>query len=89
MILECKELTKWYGDTAAVAELTLNLSEGKIYGFLGENGSGKTTWMKMVAGLTKPSQRRYNMLSATERFCAKILRCISAGRGATAGGNCI
>lgn len=55
MILECKELTKWYGDTAAVAELTLNLSEGKIYGFLGENGSGKTTWMKMVAGLTKPS----------------------------------
>ena len=49
MILECKELTKWYGDTAAVAELTLNLSEGKIYGFLGENGSGKTTWMKMVA----------------------------------------
>ena len=54
MILECKELTKWYGDTTAVAELTLNLTEGKIYGLLGENGSGKTTWMKMVAGLTKP-----------------------------------
>lgn len=54
MILECKELTKWYGDTTAVADLTLNLAEGKIYGLLGENGSGKTTWMKMVAGLTKP-----------------------------------
>lgn len=54
MILECKELTKWYGDTTAVADLTLNLAEGKIYGLLGENGSGKTTWMKMVAGLVKP-----------------------------------
>lgn len=36
MILECKELTKWYGDTTAVAELTLNLTEGKIYGLLGK-----------------------------------------------------
>ena len=37
-------------------DLTLNLDKGKIYGLLGENGSGKTTWMKMVAGLTKPGR---------------------------------
>lgn len=54
MMLECNRLTKWYGDKAAVADLTLDLEEGKLYGLLGENGSGKTTWMKMVAGLTKP-----------------------------------
>ena len=30
MMLECKELTKWYGDTTAVADLTVNLAEGKI-----------------------------------------------------------
>lgn len=56
MMLECRELTKWFGSKAAVADLTLNLEKGKIYGLLGENGSGKTTWMKMVAGLTKPAR---------------------------------
>ena len=56
MMLECRELTKWFGSKAAVADLTLNLDKGKVYGLLGENGSGKTTWMKMVAGLTKPGR---------------------------------
>lgn len=54
MMLECKEVTKSYRGNDAVSNLTLDLEEGKIYGLLGENGSGKTTWMKMVAGLTKP-----------------------------------
>lgn len=56
MMLECRELTKWFGSKEAVADLTLNLDKGKVYGLLGENGSGKTTWMKMVAGLTKPGR---------------------------------
>ena len=56
MMLECRELTKWFGSKEAVADLTLNLDKGKIYGLPGENGSGKTTWMKMVAGLTKPGR---------------------------------
>ncbi len=56
MMLECKELTKWYGGVEAAAGLNLDLEEGKIYGLLGENGSGKTTWMKMIAGLTKPGR---------------------------------
>ena len=40
MMLECRELTKWFGAKEAVADLTLNLDKGKIYGLLGENGSG-------------------------------------------------
>lgn len=55
-MLECRELTKWFGAKEAVADLTLRLDGGKIYGLLGENGSGKTTWMKMVAGLAKPGR---------------------------------
>ena len=56
MILECRNLTKTYRGKRAVSNLNVRLEEGKIYGLLGENGSGKTTWMKMMAGLAKPSQ---------------------------------
>ena len=56
MILECRNLTKSYRGKRAVSNLNVRLEEGKIYGLLGENGSGKTTWMKMMAGLAKPSQ---------------------------------
>ena len=54
MILECRNLTKSYRGKRAVSNLNVRLEEGKIYGLLGENGSGKTTWMKMMAGLAKP-----------------------------------
>ena len=56
MILECRNLTKSYRGKRAVSNLNVRLEEGKIYGLLGENGSGKTTWMKMMAGLAKPYQ---------------------------------
>lgn len=55
MILECRGLNKTYIKKKAVIDFNISLKEGKIYGLLGENGSGKTTWMKMVAGLTKPT----------------------------------
>ena len=51
-MLECIGLSKTYRMKQAVAGISLRLEEGKIYGLLGENGSGKTTWMKMIAGLT-------------------------------------
>ena len=55
-MLECRNLTKTYRGKKAVSNLSIRLDAGKIYGLLGENGSGKTTWMKMAAGLTKLSQ---------------------------------
>lgn len=55
MILECRNLSKTFLSKKAVVNFNLMLQEGKIYGLLGENGSGKTTWMKMIAGLTKPT----------------------------------
>ena len=55
MILECKDLTKTFVGKRAVSNVNLSMEKGRIYGLLGENGSGKTTWMKMTAGLTKPS----------------------------------
>lgn len=56
MLLECNGLSKHYGRKAAVSNISLKLERGHIYGLLGPNGSGKTTWMKMVAGLVKSWQ---------------------------------
>lgn len=55
MMLESKEVTKNYGSKTAVNGVSLQLEPGMVYAMLGPNGSGKTTWMKMVAGLVKPS----------------------------------
>lgn len=55
MILESKQLTKKFGSVTAVDNVSLSMDEGHIYAMLGPNGSGKTTWMKMAAGLIKPT----------------------------------
>jgi ABC-2 type transport system ATP-binding protein len=54
-VIETKELTKYYGEQAAVDELSLTVQEGEIFGFLGPNGAGKTTTILMLLGLTEPS----------------------------------
>jgi ABC-2 type transport system ATP-binding protein len=55
-VIETKELTKYYGEQAAVDELSLTVQEGEIFGFLGPNGAGKTTAILMLLGLTEPSR---------------------------------
>ncbi|MBB6733446.1 ATP-binding cassette domain-containing protein [Cohnella zeiphila] len=49
-ILECRNVSKSYGSTAAVRRLDLKLEENKLYGLLGRNGAGKTTLLNMMAG---------------------------------------
>jgi ABC-2 type transport system ATP-binding protein len=53
--LRTTDLTKRYGETLAVDRLTLELREGEVYGFLGPNGSGKTTTIRVVLGLHRPT----------------------------------
>jgi ABC-2 type transport system ATP-binding protein len=54
-IIQTQELTKHYGDIKAVDHLDLVVYEGEIFGFLGPNGSGKTTTLLMLMGLTVPT----------------------------------
>jgi ABC-2 type transport system ATP-binding protein len=54
-MIECRDLTKKYNDLFAVDRLTLKLGQGDVYGFIGPNGSGKTTTMRMLTTLLKPS----------------------------------
>jgi ABC-2 type transport system ATP-binding protein len=53
-VIETNKLTKRYGDLIAANEITLKLKEGDVYGFIGPNGSGKTTTMRMIATLLNP-----------------------------------
>ena len=55
-IIETQNLTKTYGDFTAVSHLNLHVRKGRIYGFLGPNGAGKSTTMKMLLGLTRPTE---------------------------------
>ena len=52
--IETHELTKTFRGTRAVNALNMHVPEGAIYGFLGENGSGKSTTEKMITGLMNP-----------------------------------
>ncbi|KFJ44046.1 ABC transporter ATP-binding protein [Francisella philomiragia] len=51
LIIDVKNLTKVYGDKTVVDNISLQVKQGDIYGFLGPNGSGKTTSIRMVCGL--------------------------------------
>jgi ABC-2 type transport system ATP-binding protein len=53
-VIETRQLTKRYGNLIAANEITLNLKEGDVFGFIGPNGSGKTTTMRMIATLLAP-----------------------------------
>jgi ABC-2 type transport system ATP-binding protein len=50
-MLKITELTKKYGNNAAVDSLTLHIARGEVYGFIGHNGAGKTTTLRSVAGI--------------------------------------
>lgn len=54
-IVQCMGLTKSYGGKLALNQIYLNLERGKIIGLLGPNGSGKTTFIKIMNGLLKPT----------------------------------
>ena len=55
VVIQTEKLTKRFGDFIATNEITFDVSKGEIFGFLGANGAGKTTAMRMLCGLSLPS----------------------------------
>jgi len=60
--IELHDVTKTFGTQTAVAPLTLNVPEGTIYGFIGPNGSGKTTTIRMIMNILVPDSGRISVL---------------------------
>lgn len=54
-VIVCKDLTKQFGDFYAVDKISFDVYKGEIFGFLGANGAGKTTAMRILCGLSYPS----------------------------------
>ena len=57
-MIEATGLTKRYGSTTAVDDLTFTVADGRVTGFLGPNGAGKSTTMRLIVGLDAPSSGR-------------------------------
>ena len=55
VIVETKNLTKKYKHNTALNNINLKLEKGKVYGFIGKNGAGKTTFIRMITGLAFPT----------------------------------
>ena len=54
-VIEVEQLTKCFGNFTAVDHISFQVNRGEIFGFLGANGAGKTTAMRMLCGLSKPT----------------------------------
>lgn len=57
-VIIADQLTKQFGDFVAVDHISFSVAEGEIFGFLGANGAGKTTAMRMLCGLSRPTDGR-------------------------------
>lgn len=60
-VIEAENLTKIFGDFTAVNAISFEVKRGEIFGFLGANGAGKTTAMKMLIGILNPTSGKANV----------------------------
>lgn len=90
-MIEVTTLTKRYGDTVAVDDLSFTVPSGQVTGFLGPNGAGKSTTMRVIMGLDRPTSgsatvdgRSYRALRAPLRHVGALLeaRAVHPGRSA-------
>lgn len=65
-VLETEALTKMYGRSKVVNEVSMHVQKGDIYGFIGKNGAGKTTFMRMAAGLAEPTFGTMQLFGRTD-----------------------
>lgn len=71
-ILTTTNLTKTYGSKDAAKNINIHVREGDIYGLIGRNGAGKTTVMRIISGLSKPTSGTYQM-NGENRFGVGVL----------------
>src|SRR5579863_3092575 len=74
LAIEVKELSKSFGSFRAIDHLSLSIRQGEIFGLLGPNGSGKTTTINMISGLSTPTSGEVHVLGHDVRKNARQVR---------------
>lgn len=92
-VLTTENLSKSYKEIKVVDNVNMHIEQGDIYGFVGENGAGKTTVIRLITGLAEPTEGTFslfgtdrkspNIESAKRRMCG-IVEAVSLNRGMTA-----
>ncbi|WP_367134000.1 ABC transporter ATP-binding protein [Saccharothrix sp. HUAS TT1] len=77
-MIEATGLTKHYGRTVAVDDLSFTVESGRVTGFLGPNGAGKSTTMRMILGLDDPTRGRVTVNGRDYRSLRQPLRVVGA-----------
>lgn len=72
ILLETRNLSKHYGHHKAVDNVNMHIKKGAIYGFIGRNGAGKTTCLKMISGLSKPTYGEIEMFGYKGKELEKV-----------------
>lgn len=77
VVISVQNLTKQFGDFTAVNKITFDVQRGEIFGFLGANGAGKTTAMRMLCGLSIPTSGKgtvagYDVMRESENIKRRI-----------------
>lgn len=73
-VIECHDLSKQFGDNLAINKLDLSIPKGTIYGFLGPNGCGKSTAIRMLTGLLEPSSGEVRLFGEPIKHQAEHLK---------------
>jgi ABC-2 type transport system ATP-binding protein len=71
-VIQTEKLTKKFGDTIAVDDVSINVREGEIYGFLGLNGAGKTTSIRLLLGMIKPDSGTISLFGQDAKQASRI-----------------
>lgn len=72
ILLETRNLSKHYGHHKAVDNVNMHIKKGAIYGFIGRNGAGKTTCLRMISGLSKPTSGEIELFDYTGKDLEKV-----------------
>ncbi len=72
-VLKTEGLSKQYGNYLAVNKVSMEIYEGDIYGFVGENGAGKTTFIRLVSGLIKPSEGKFKLFEGKKYHIGAVV----------------
>ena len=74
LAIQAKQISRYFGDLKAIEKVDLNIDKNRIYGFLGPNGCGKTTAIRMLTGLLKPTSGEIQVLGLSLPQDAEKLR---------------